>query len=394
MRVIHVSKYNGSGMHHVAASMVAAERAEGIDAHLINLDDGDDAWASFMDGDIYMPHTHMPDGLDRALRRAGRPPKIVWIAHGTPEYMFQQSVEDGTHGHYGFSDALMLFQHWMRVSDARVTFWPRHQAIMQTMAQRGTTIHCVPMGIDHSFWVNGVSGGKYAGNPSVWSSENSQYIKWAYDLVTLWPWVYPELEGASLHLNYLPRDQHRWFAPWLNANGAGYGMHWSDRVFQAAELRNIFKSIDFFIGLVRYGDFNRLSHEANVAGVKTISYVGNPHSDFWVPEGDQRIIAKELVRIFKGEVEPRQKQPVPDISETAIAMKAIYEGVLGRKDAPKPSTKGSKASALKPIMPAHVRQAHAAIVARSRSRAVVESPAAAPTKAAKPTTRAKRKTRR
>jgi hypothetical protein len=144
----------------------------------------------------------------------------------------------------------------------------------------------------------------------------------------MWPHVYPELDGATLHACYLALDLHRWFAPLINSNGAGYGMHWAALTWEHQELRNIFKSVDFFIGLVRYGDFNRLSLEANAAGCKSISYPGNPYSDFWIPEGDQREGAKELVRILKGEVEPRQKEAVPDFMDTAKAMQTIYEGIL------------------------------------------------------------------
>jgi hypothetical protein len=76
---------------------------------------------------------------------------------------------------------------------------------------------------------------------------------------------------------------------------------------------------------VRYGDFNRICLEANASGAKTISYYGNPYSDFWIPEGDQRVIADYLIKILDGEVAPRKKTSVPDISETANEMIKIYE---------------------------------------------------------------------
>lgn len=82
-------------------------------------------------------------------------------------------------------------------------------------------------------------------------------------------------------------------------------------------------------GLVRYGDHNRLSLEANASGCKTISYKGNVYSSYWIDEGDQREMAKRLIAILKGEVEPRpDKREVADISITAQAMKEIYESIL------------------------------------------------------------------
>ena len=148
------------------------------------------------------------------------------------------------------------------------------------------------------------------------------------DILLAWPWVWRELDGASLHVNYLPTNLHRWFFPLVNRNGASYGAHISPLTFKHSNLRNIFKSVDFFLGLVRYGDYNRLCLEANAAGARTISYCGNPYSDFWVHEGDQRELAKELIAILKGDVEPRKKEAVPDGIETAKGMKAIYERIL------------------------------------------------------------------
>ena len=63
------------------------------------------------------------------------------------------------------------------------------------------------------------------------------------------------------------------------------------------------------------------------AGAKTISYTGNPYSDFWLPEGDQRIVAKELVAILTGEREPRVKTPVPDLRDTVQGMVNIYSEI-------------------------------------------------------------------
>ena len=70
-----------------------------------------------------------------------------------------------------------------------------------------------------------------------------------------------------------------------------------------------------------------MSLESNACGAKTISYSGNEYSDFWLPEGDQRETAKLLLGILKGDVSPREKRPVEDIKNTALAMKAIYERI-------------------------------------------------------------------
>jgi hypothetical protein len=316
---------NGSGMHRVAMDIAAAERKLGVDAINVDCSVKSEAWDAAMDADVHVVHTHFPNELKR---KVSKPLKIAWIGHGTPDHVFQSSVEAGLGAAYGHSDSLMLMQHWLRNADARITFWPRHKWIYDRMVDRGTTVHLVPLGVDTAFWAGGASRGKYEGTPSLFTAENPHYIKWPYDLFTLWPTVFDQLDGAKLHAVYVPRDMHRWIFPWINNNGCAFGAHISPITFAHEELRNVFKSIDFMIGLVRYGDFNQLSLQANAAGATTISYVGNPYADYWMHEGDQRVMADELLAILKGDTPKRAKSPVPDLADTAAAMKTIYESIL------------------------------------------------------------------
>lgn len=325
MKTAHWSLKNGSGMHRVAESCVAAECALGIDAVNVDCSIESPEWAAVADADVHVIHTHFPTPM---RKRVTRPLKLAWVAHGTPDHVFQSSVEAGLGAPYGHSDSLMLMQYWLRNADARITFWPRHQWIYQSMVDRGSIVDLVPLGVDKAFWAAGASRGKYAGAPSVLTAENPHYIKWPYDLFLAWPDIAREMDLATLHAVYLPRDMHRWFFPLVNANGAAFSAHISPITFAHDELRNVFKSVDFYCGLVRNGDLNHISLQANAGGATTISYVGNEHSDYWVHEGDQRVIAKELTAILKGDVEPRIKTSVPDLADTAQAFIKIYERIL------------------------------------------------------------------
>ena len=320
----HWTIWNGSGMHRVAETLSVAERALGIDSVLVDLQNLE-TWEAAMDADVHVCHTHVPEEIKA---RVTKPFKVVYVGHGTPEHVYQSAMEEGTRGGYGHADGWMLLQRWLQVADARVTFWPRHQAIYQSLCDRGTIVDCLPMGVDTAFWSGGVSQGKYAGAPSVWTGENQHYIKWVLDLIIAWPWVLKEMPAAKLHAVYLPKDQHRWVFPLANRNGAAYGAHLSPLVFPHDQLRNILKSVDFFIGLVRYGDHNHLGMQAACAGVPTISYAGNPYASYWLPEGDQRTIATELVKILRGEVTPRTVSAVPDVGEMAEAMVNVYKRIL------------------------------------------------------------------
>jgi hypothetical protein len=313
-------------MHRVAESLVAHEPAHGTSSVFVNLMDAA-TWEAAVDADIHVCHTHVPDSFKK---RCTKPFRVVYVGHGTPEHVYQSAVEEGTRGSYGHADGWMLLQRWLQVADARVTFWPRHQAIYQSLCDRGSVVHCVPMGVDTAFWAGGTTRGKYDGAPSVWTGENQHYIKWILDLILAWPWVTADdaMPDARLHAVYLPKDQHRWLFSLANRNGASYKAHLSPIVFPHEQLRDIFKSVDFIIGLVRYGDLNHLSLQANAAGATTISYAGNPYADYWLPEGDQRTLATELVKVLRGETPKRVKSPVPDIAETAAAMVEVYKGVL------------------------------------------------------------------
>lgn len=331
MKVVHWTWGNTSGMHRAAESICEAEKRLGLDSRLAWTDSSD--YADAIVADVHVGHTFIP-----AEVWMQRPP-LVWVAHATPEVVFQTSVEDGKGNRYGHGDGWMLIQYWMQHADAIVTFWPRHHAIWKSLCDKRTLVVQIPLGIDKLFWNDSVpSEGKFVGNPSVLTSENNYSIKWPLDLFIAWPWVQREVDGARLHATNLPTDVHRWFFPLVNRNGASFSSYISPTRFSHTALRNALNSVDYYCGLVRYGDFNRMSLEAACCKCKTISYVGNPYADFWVHEGDQRELARELIAILKGDVEPRaDKKPVPDIEETARQMKSLYEMLIAerRHDAPK-----------------------------------------------------------
>ena len=322
MKVVHWSITNGSGLHRVAESLAKAESAAGLDSTLVDSRDAS-TWVGVADADVHVVHSHLPPTVTR--RKDSR---IVWVGHGTPDHCYQSAVEEAERGAYGHSDPLMLAEYWLKVSDARVTFWDRHAWIYDQMLTKGARpTDVVPMGVDTSFWCPGDSAGAFSGSPSLLYAENPHYIKWAYDLLTALPTIQQSHPGLMLHALYQVRDQHRVQMPWFNQLGASFFTHYSSSIFQPDGLRNAFRSTDYTVGLVRYGDLNRLSMEANACGAKTISYKGNPYSMFHVEEGDQREIAKQITAILSGEVEPRDRPKVPDIKETADAMLTIYRDI-------------------------------------------------------------------
>lgn len=317
-------------MANVAETMSAGERAIGLDSHVANSWEGkrDDHIDKHRDADIHFSHTYIPDWFLKAVPRDRF--KIAWIGHGTPEVVFSGAVRDGGPSGgppaHGINDGLMLQQYYLSHADIIVTHWARHAAIYRTMVDRRTPIHFVPMGIDLDFWQRVPSQGKFAGEPSILCCENGYDIKWPFDLLIAWPWVYPRIPSdVSLHITRLQNDQHRWWFPLVNRNGSSYACHISNIFWDKPGLRHTFSSVDYQIGLVQKGDFNRTSLEANACGCKTISYRGNIYSDYWIDEGDQRVIADQLTDILLGRVAPRQKTKVPSHLDTARMMKVIYE---------------------------------------------------------------------
>lgn len=323
MKIAHWTIGNGSGMYRVAESICEAEKQIGCDSVLINLDKPE-TFSAADDADIHVAHTHLSA---KALH--DKKSKIVWVGHGTPEVSFHGAYEAGIGDRYGHGDGWMLAQFWLQHADAIVTFWPRHQKIWKSLCDKRTEVNLIPLGVDKTFWSPQTSNGKFAGEPSILTAENSYEIKWPLDLFIAWPWVTKDesLHEARLHAIYLPRDQHRWWFPLVNRNGCSFSSYISPIAFDHNSLRNAFCSTDYYLGLVRYGDFNRICLEAKATGSKVISYRGNPYADFWITEGDQRIIAEELTKILRGEVEPRDTNPVGDIADTAKAMKEIYEKI-------------------------------------------------------------------
>jgi len=304
----------------MAEDISKGEQAKGLESMLVDTR-GPEIGSIEVEADIHVIHSHIPDRMKMKAK------KIVYVAHGTPEHCFQSSVEAGLNQGYGCSDSWMMAQHYLQIADAVVTWWPRHQKIWKSLCDKHTRVEIVPMGIDTKVFKPQPTRGKWAGVPSLLTAENCHYIKWPLDLFILWPWVTEEIPDAVLHAGYLPRDQHRWFFPLINRNGASYKMHVSGNAFEQPELINAYCSTDFYIGLVRYGDFDRMTMESKACGAKLISYRGNEYADYWITEGDQREMAKELIAILKGEVEPRQPTPPNDISATVDKMVEIYESL-------------------------------------------------------------------
>lgn len=324
MKVAHWVMFNTSGMFRVAETLVKAECLLGLQSFLCDFSKDSDV-DEVADADVHVCHTHIPDDV---RLKSSKPFKTVWVAHGTPEYVFTSSVINGLNKGYGFSDSWQLAQYWMQNADAIVTFWPRHQKIWKSLCDKNTVVDCFPMGLDKEQWKPVESLGHYLGSPSLFTAENCDYSKWPLDLFFAWPWIWPQIPKAHLHAIYLPTDQHRWWYSLMNRNTSGFKTISSGTLLNPDGLRNAFCSNDYYIGLVRYGDANKISLEANACGAKTISYRGNEYSDYWVTEGDQRIMAKELLAILAGRVAPRKKSHVIDISETAKNMKAIYERIV------------------------------------------------------------------
>ncbi len=321
MKIAHWTLKNGSGMHRVAEDISTAERALGYDSICQKSDVSED-WEGGMGADVHVCHSHVPESVQA---KGG---KIVWVGHGTPEHCFENSVVDGTKLGYGASDCMALIYHWMKNADALVTFWGRHQKIWKSLCDKSTKVHCLPLGVNKEFWKPVGSNGKYAGDPSIFTAENCHTIKWPLDLILSWPTVMSEYPDARLHINYLPYNQHRFWFPLLSHTGALITTFASPDILAHENLRNAFCSVDYYIGLVRYGDYNRICLEAKASGAKVISYYGNPYADYWIPEGSHELLALKLREIIRGDVIPRDTMQVPDISETAKGMIKIYEGLM------------------------------------------------------------------
>lgn len=326
----HWVSTNSSGMHHAAEACALAERQLGHSSEIVDVA-LPDTWQCARDVDIHVLHTDVPESFRMQLTR---PYRLVFVAHGTPEVVMESTVENHSRPGYGQADGWASLKHLVTRSDAVVTFWDRHRWFYQSLVPVERTIHFVPMGVDLEFWKGGVDPGPaahYAGAPAVWMSENPHRIKWPLDVLMAWTDVLKEFITARLHAHYIVMPLHRFFIDLANSNGAAYGCYLSSATWKHEDLRNIWKGFDYHLSPVRYGDHNCLFMQAAAAGLKTISYRGNEYADYWITEGDQRTMAKELIAIFKGEVAPRaDKSPVPSLEQMGRAMIAIYEDALAK----------------------------------------------------------------
>lgn len=311
---------NESGLANMASEMAEAERTLGIDAKTCNTQDKS-TWASGMDSDIHVVHSHIPDEIAFDDSK-----KIVCVQHGSPEHTFEISVNQGLAGAYGPGDSLAVTYFLIKRANVIVTMWERQAYIWSSMTK--VPVYVVPMGIDKQFWTKVAKKNLLTGSPSVLTAENFHACKWPIDIIFTWNKVAKELHDARLHAINIPYDQHKWWFPLAYMTGTVYSSYMSAFRCPKETLRDFFCDADYYYSPVEYGDHNRVSLEAASCGCKVISYKGNEWADYWISEGDQRIQVQELLSILKDEVEPRQKQPVPDILDTARSMIYVYEETL------------------------------------------------------------------
>jgi hypothetical protein len=329
MKIVHWVLKNGSGMNTVAQDMADAERDLGLPSIALNCGDKAEIDAG-IDADIHVVHTHIPDKVDIGRSKDS---KVVWVAHGTPEHCFTTSLEKGTALGPSASDSWMISLRMLQMADASVTFWPRHQAIWQNMADRRTIVECIPMGVSSKFWnppAPGVVTESMVGNPSILALENSHAIKWPLDFCFAFPELMRKHPEIKFHLFCLPFDQFKWWMPLINRTGAAYKSYVNAMRLSKPEMLQAFHGADFMLSPVRYGDFNRTCLEAAASGCKVISFNGNPYAHYWIPEGDHRIQAEAIDQIIKGnaaEMTPRAK-PV-DNEVMAREMIKVYERITG-----------------------------------------------------------------
>lgn len=334
MKIIHWTMKNGSGMNQVAASMVRAELAIGVDSRLMDcFDPKQVGWEIALDADIHVNHTNIPEKIGKLSfqKACTKPFRFVFPVHGTPEHVFESTIKDAEQNGYNTGTSYAHHQAGMQDADAVVTFWERHQWLYKLALDKHTPVDLVPMGVDLDFWAAGKSVGKYAGEPSFLSCENQHPFKWSFYILRMWRAVRQELPHAILHVGNVPGGAQRFVdamaARYGCANGAVYGS-WQ---YSHDNLRNILRSVDFYVSPVRYGDHNRMSLEAAAAGCKVISYPGNLYADYWIHEGDDRKACADLVAIGRGDVEPlATKLPAPSLNDMARGMVNVYERILDR----------------------------------------------------------------
>ena len=320
MKVAHWTFFNGSGLTNVATDMAEADTAMGLQAVLCDTNNHE-TWEAGMDANIHVVHAHLPDKLSFDKKT-----KIIIVEHGSPEHIFEQSLQQGVAPSYAAADSFSLACFFLKRANAVVTFWPRHAAIWETLT--GKPVYCIPMGVKLDFWQRQQGIAPLAGNPPLFTAENAHNCKWPLDLFLLWPHLIERFPDARLHAINIPTDQHRWWWPLAFLNGSRYTSYMTALRFDPLNLRNYLSAAPYYYSPVRYGDHNRICLEAAACGSKVVSFEGNEYAHYWVREGDQRRQLEDLTRILKGEVQEREPLAVPDIKDTAAAMLQIYHKIL------------------------------------------------------------------
>ena len=88
LKTAHWTLVSEAGSYWVAKSLVKTEKKLGIDSNLCNYETPE-KHLDMYDADIHVIHSHLPDIIKI---KNTKPLKTVWIGHGSPEHILQNSM--------------------------------------------------------------------------------------------------------------------------------------------------------------------------------------------------------------------------------------------------------------------------------------------------------------
>lgn len=277
MRLAHIAiaTPRKCGLYETTRELVAAERALGVDARIVDpkpvpgLYPGDEdrgvpladmEWAT--KADVIVSHS----GHD-GTPVADTDQPIIHVAHGRPLHSWLGEHEGGTPV-YSYNLARAKMERYV----ACVTFWPEHAPIWQ-LAWGSKPVYTIPAPVDTTYWSPGPNEYDFAGKGGDFNVVMTD--PWCrrdvvpFALIHAFALFRQQVPGAKLHLYAVDLKNLKGVRPLLAMLGDGVGVvqGW------AADLRPVYRAADML--LTPHGIATRSVREAMACGVQVLQLEGD-----------------------------------------------------------------------------------------------------------------------
>lgn len=296
MRIVHFAQFGprSCGLYETAKDLILAERALGVDARLVDIDNEQRSRVGLRDGQINTVHPDIAWDADILVRHSAIPAKyqnigkpIIMCLHGRPDSSYRLSAA-------GINDVIQALAN--KAVDARykafVSFWPEHETAWRSLV--GNKLHIIPAPVDLDYYAEGrdlnLMGTHRILIADIWRDDviplNSIFGAVRY--------IQKYEQQAKIHIVGMPTEGKRYEA--IKPILKGISDYLGSVSGQMKGIRDWYRSCDCLV--TPHTIATRIIREAMTAGLPVIAGAGCKYTEFTANPNNPDDIAESIKKVF------------------------------------------------------------------------------------------------